>query len=237
MAILSVNIDHVATLREARRVGDPDLVNAALVCERAGAKGITVHLRQDQRHIKERDIHQLKQRIRTRLDIEVSCASQMIAKVAAVRPDLVTLVPERAEELTTEGGLDVLRRGKAVQKALGLLRKKKIKTALFIDPDLTQIKLSGKLGAGVVEINTGKYAEAGTARKRRAELAKIRAAIQFCHAFGLQVNAGHGLNYKNIQPVAKIEGIKEFNIGFHIIARSVLKGLPRAVAEMARLVR
>ena len=233
---LSVNIDHVATLRQARMAGDPDLVRTALLCERAGARGITVHLRQDRRHIQDKDLFLLRKKIRTRLDVEVSCAPAMIQIVLAVNPQLVTLVPERVEELTTEGGLDVIRQSSRIHHAMKLIHQKGIAVSLFVDPLPAQILASKKIGAEVVEINTGQYAETIDPRRRARELRSIREAVQLSLRLGLRVNAGHGLNYTNIRPITAIQGIDEFNIGFHIIARAVTVGIPQAVTEMVKRV-
>jgi len=237
VARLGVNIDHVATVRQARGVAEPDPVTAASLAELAGADGITVHLREDRRHIQDRDVELLRKTVKTRLNLEMAATDEMVGIALKLLPDCVTLVPEKREELTTEGGLDVVRYRSALKGQIELLRQGGITVSLFIDPDLEQIKASHRLGADCIEIHTGAYCEAHTAAARRSELAKIEVAIRAGRKLALGVNAGHGLNYQNVREVAALGGVEEFNIGHSIVSRAVLVGMERAVAEMAALVR
>lgn len=236
MARLGVNIDHVATLRQARGGTDPDPITAAVLVEMGGADGIVVHLREDRRHIQERDLRLLKEVAKTKLDLEMAATAEMIKIALQIRPDLVTLVPEKRLELTTEGGLDVIGHREELQKTIASLRDGGIGISLFIDPDLEQIKTAHKLHADYIEIHTGRYANAKTERDRRTEVESIQNAARFASKLGLGVNAGHGLNYINVRPLARISEIEEFNIGHSIVARAVLVGLERAVREMKQLV-
>jgi len=237
VAKLGVNIDHVATVRQARGVDEPDPVTAAALAELAGADGITVHLREDRRHIQDRDVYLLRRTVKTRLNLEMAATDEMVGIALKVRPDCVTMVPEKREELTTEGGLDVLRHRQVLSNAIDLLQDADILVSLFVAPDGEQIKEAHRLGADYIEIHTGAYCEARSAEAREAELGRIQEAIRLGNKLGLGVNAGHGLNYRNVQAVVALGGIDEFNIGHSIISRAVLVGLERAVREMGALVR
>jgi pyridoxine 5-phosphate synthase len=232
---LGVNIDHIATIREARRTSEPDPVAAAVIAELAGADGITVHLRGDRRHIQERDIRLLREVIKTRLNVEMAPTTEMIKLMGAVKPDQATLVPERREEVTTEGGLDVALNATHLSRSVTQMRDGGIPVSVFVDADLDQIKACQKIGANRLEINTGKYADAKTADLQDSEWEKIRNAAQLAQRLGFQVFAGHGLNYINVQRIVTIEEIEELNIGHNIIARASLVGLDRAVREMKAL--
>ena len=236
MARLGVNIDHVATLRQARGGTDPDPLTAAILVELAGADGLVVHLREDRRHIQDRDLTMLREIVRTKLDLEMA-ADDAMAKIAlSVKPDLVTLVPERRQELTTEGGLDVANHRDRIQKIVDLLRDGGIPTSLFVEPSLDQIKAAHKIGAAYVELHTGRYANAKRSKEEDEEFEAITQAAKLAYKLGLGVNAGHGLTYKNVKRLAKLSEIVEFNIGHSIIARSVMVGLVQAVREMKELV-
>ena len=237
VAKLGVNVDHVATVRQARGVSEPDPVTAAALAELAGADSITVHLREDRRHIQDRDVEILRRTIKTRLNLEMAATEEMVGIALKILPDAVTLVPEKREELTTEGGLDVSLHRNLIKKQTDLLRQGGILVSLFVDPDLEQIRMSHRVGADCIEIHTGSYCEARSAELRRAELDKIETAIRAARKLGLGVNAGHGLNYQNIRDVVSLGGIEEFNIGHSIVSRAVLVGMERAVREMAALVR
>jgi pyridoxine 5-phosphate synthase len=236
MARLGVNVDHVATIRQARRGTEPDPVTAAALCELAGAEGITVHLREDRRHIQDRDLHLLRQTVQTSLNLEMAATDEMVGIALQVMPDCVTLVPEKRQELTTEGGLDVLGQSAVLSSAIGRLRQAGIKVSLFVDPDLAQIRESARLAADCIEIHTGTYC-AAHGQAQVAELAKIATAITAGKEQGLLIHAGHGLNYVNIRAVVALGGIEEFNIGHSIIARAVMVGMDRAVREMVALLR
>ncbi len=231
---LGVNIDHIATIREARKAREPEPVAAALLAELAGAHGITVHLRGDRRHIKERDIELLRQVVSTKLNIEMAATPEMTRIAARVRPDQVTLVPEKPRELTTQGGLDVVANRRSVAGAVRRLRAAGIHVSIFIDPDPGQVKAARAVGAEAIEINTGAYADAAPSA-RPARLEAVRAAAQAAASQGLEVLAGHGLTYVNVHPIVGIGEIVELNIGHSIIARAALVGLERAVREMAAL--
>lgn len=235
MPKLNVNIDHVATLRQARGGNEPDPVLAAYLSELAGAQGIVAHLREDRRHVQERDLRSLRQTVKTRLNMEMAPTDEMVEIACDVKPDMVTLVPEKREELTTEGGLDVEKNLKAVSESVKALRKNGLFVSLFIDPDPAQIKASKKTGAEMVEIHTGAYAEADAESHRARELKKIQKAAKKASDLGFRVAAGHGLNYINVGPVAGIKEIEELNIGHSIISRSVIVGVERAVREMSEL--
>ncbi len=236
MARLGVNIDHVATLRQARGGTDPDPLTAAILVELAGADGLVVHLREDRRHIQDRDLTMLREIVRTKLDLEMA-ADDAMAKIAlSVKPDLVTLVPERRQELTTEGGLDVANHRERIQKIVDLLRDGGIPTSLFIEPSLDQIKAAHKIGAAYVELHTGRYANAKRSKEEDEEFEALTQAAKLAYKLGLGVNAGHGLTSKNVKRLAKLPEIVEFNIGHSIIARSVMVGLVQAVREMKELV-
>jgi pyridoxine 5-phosphate synthase len=235
MPKLQVNIDHVATLRQARRETFPDPIEWALRAEKAGAQGITAHLRKDRRHIQDEDVRELKRRIATRLNLELSLDEEMVAHALKIRPDAACLVPENRAEITTEGGLDVVAELARVRAVTGKLRKRGAEVSLFVDPDLDQIEASAQSGAEFVELHTGTYARAEGARKRR-ELARLILAAERAHACGLRVNAGHGLDYENVKPIAALPWVEELNIGFAIVARSVFTGVDESVRAMARLV-
>jgi pyridoxine 5-phosphate synthase len=237
MARLGVNIDHVATLRQARGGKDPDPLAAAVLAELAGADGLVVHLREDRRHIQDRDLTLLREIVSTKLDLEMA-ADETMAKLALnVKPDLVTLVPERRQELTTEGGLDVAAHKDKIQRIIDLLRDGGIPTSLFIEPNLDQIKAAHKVGAAYVELHTGRYANARKSKDEDEEFDALTQAAKLAYKFGLGVNAGHGLNYKNVRRLARIPEIVEYNIGHSIVARAVLVGLEQAVREMRELLR
>ncbi|MFM7250907.1 MAG: pyridoxine 5'-phosphate synthase [Planctomycetaceae bacterium] len=235
MASLGVNIDHVATIRQARRTVEPDPVWAAALAELGGADAITVHLREDRRHIQDRDLEVLRRTVQVKLNLEGSIDAEMVAIACRVRPDQVTLVPERREEVTTEGGLDLLSRRQAVATAVGRLRDAGIPVSLFIDPTPAAIDAARGLGVEAVELHTGAYADAAAA-DRAARLADLASAGARARAAGLVLNAGHGLTYRNVVPVARIEGMHELNIGHSIVSRAVLVGFSQAVREMKALV-
>ena len=235
MAKLGVNIDHVATIRQARGGTEPDPVAAAAVAELAGADGITVHLREDRRHIQDRDVKILRSTVQTHLNLEMAATDEMVEIALQVVPDYVTLVPEKRQELTTEGGLDVVQNIQHLTRQIGRLQQAGIAVSLFVDPDLEQLEASARVKSDYVEIHTGSYCEA-KGQDQVVELGKIEAAVKAGSKLGLRVNAGHGLNYRNIRPLLAIGGIEEYNIGHSIISRAVLVGLDRAVREMAYLV-
>jgi pyridoxine 5-phosphate synthase len=236
MVKLCVNIDHIATVRQARLAAEPDPVYAAAICESAGADGITVHLREDRRHIQDRDVYLLRKTVKTKLNLEMSIADDIVNIALEVKPDMVTLVPEKRKELTTEGGLDIIANKTAVKKVIARLQAKGIITSLFIDPDLDQIKVAKVLKTDYVELHTGAYAEAKDEKKKARELSKLENAASCVLNNGLRLNAGHGLDYRNVVSVAKITGVEDLNIGYSIIARAVLVGLEQAVREMKALV-
>lgn len=235
MPKLGVNIDHVATLRQARRATEPEPVFAALICEASGADGIVAHLREDRRHIRDNDIFILRKVIKTKLNLEMSIASEIVNIACKVRPDQATLVPEKRQELTTEGGLDVAVNFKRIKTAIEKLEDYGINVSLFIDPDKKQIEASEKIGVGMIELHTGRYADAKSAKEEDGYFKELQTAAVLALDKGLIVNAGHGLNYYNAARVAKIKGIEELNIGYSIICRAVLVGLSRAVKEMKEL--
>lgn len=232
MPKLGVNIDHVATLREVRHGTEPDPAFAALICQAAGADSIVVHLREDRRHIKERDLSILKKVIKLPLNLEMSIAAQIVEIACKIKPDQATLVPEKRQELTTEGGLDVAKNLKKVKQVVEILEKKGIAVSLFIDPGKKQIDAAKKSGARIIELHTGRYADAVNKTKEEKHFKEISTSVRYAQKRGLVVNAGHGLNYYNVSRIAKIKGIEELNIGYSIICRSVLVGLDRAVKEM-----
>ena len=237
MARLGVNIDHVATLRQARGGNEPDPAAAAAMAELAGADGITIHLREDRRHIQDRDLKILRQTVQTRLNLEMAATAEMVAIALSVKPEACTLVPEKRAELTTEGGLDVRIHHEALKLAIEKLQQGGIVVSLFIDPDPDQIKAANKVGADYIEIHTGAYAGAANWKQEEQELIKIENAVKLARKLDLCVNAGHGLNYINVKKVAAIGGIEEFNIGHSIMSRAILVGLDRAVRDMSELVR
>jgi pyridoxine 5-phosphate synthase len=237
MTKLGVNIDHVATIRQARRAGFPDIVEAAGACERAGAAGITVHLREDRRHIQDSDVVLLRNSLKTKLNLEMSAAPEIVKFALKIIPDAVCIVPEKRLELTTEGGLDVSGQMENLRRVARSLREKGIQVSLFIDPEEKQIKASKAIGADCVELHTGKYADNfENAEVRDKELRRLRDSAEMALGLGLVLNAGHGLDYKNVKPVAEIKGMNELNIGFSIIARAVFVGLEAAVKEMKELI-
>ena len=233
---LGVNIDHVATLRQVRRGRYPDPVHAALAAETAGADGITLHLREDRRHIQERDVRTLRGLLQSRMNLELAVTDEMLTIAADVRPADCCFVPERRAELTTEGGLDVAAQLPRMRDAAARLGQVGVRVALFIDPDREQIEAARESGAPVVELHTGAYAQAGGARQA-TELERLRAGARLAAGLGLEVHAGHGLNYRNVQPVAAIREIVELNIGHALIAHALFAGLPAAVREMKALMR
>ena len=233
---LAVNIDHVATVREARKAREPEPITAAVLAELAGAEGITVHLRSDRRHIKERDLEMLRQVVATKLNVEMAATAEMAAIAARVKPEQVTLVPERPNELTTEGGLDVAAHARTVSETANRLHEAGIRVSIFIDPDARQVTASQEVGADAIEINTGAYSSAGVV-DRAGCLEHVRLAAHEARRAKLEVLAGHGLSYVNVRPIAAIPEIVELNIGHSIIARAVLVGLDRAVREMMALLK
>lgn len=233
--LLGVNIDHVATLRQARHTRYPDPVEAVYAAENGGADGITLHLREDRRHIQERDIEIIKSVLLTRLNLEMAVTDTMIAYAANIKPEHCCFVPEKREELTTEGGLDVIAQEAKIREATAHLKKLGAEISLFIDPDIKQIEAVVRCGAPVIEIHTGAYADAKSVDERHNELKRIIKAVEFAHQAGLIVNAGHGLNYQNTQAIAAIPQINELNIGHAIVARAIFMGLEAAVREMKRI--
>ncbi len=233
--LLGVNVDHIATLRQARGTNYPDPVYAASVAEHAGADGITVHLREDRRHIQDRDIHVLKQTLHTRMNLEMAVTDEMLDIACDVKPVFCCLVPEKRAELTTEGGLDVAGQQEKINAAVARLADAGIQTSLFIDADKNQIDAALESKATYIEIHTGQYADAANEDEQQAELERLIAGIEYAHSLGLKVNAGHGLNYFNVKPIAAIPEIIELNIGHAIIARAVIDGLDKAIRDMKRL--
>jgi len=236
MPKLGVNIDHVASIRELRRGIEPEPAFAALICEAAGADSIVVHLREDRRHIKEKDLHVLRKVIRTRLNLEMSIASEIVDIACKVRPDQATLVPERRQELTTEGGLDVASNLLKIKEICSRLKKQGIAVSLFIDPNKRQIDASKKAGVKIIELHTGRYSDAKDKKEENKYFKELEEAARYAMNKGLTVNAGHGLNYENVTRIAKIKRIEELNIGYSIICRAVFTGLHRAVREMKQLI-
>ena len=233
--LLGVNIDHIATVRNARGTNYPDPVQAAFIAEQAGADGITVHLREDRRHITDRDVRILRDTIQTRMNLEMAVTDEMIGIACDIQPHFCCLVPEKRQEVTTEGGLDVAGQQEKMNAAVRLLKDAGILVSLFIDADHRQIEAAVATGAPYIEIHTGAYAEAPEGLARDAELARIRHAATFAASLGLKVNAGHGLTYHNVLPIAALPEMHELNIGHAIIGRAVMTGLKEAVAEMKRL--
>ncbi len=234
--LLGVNIDHVATIRQARGTRYPEPIQAALVAEQAGADAITLHLREDRRHIQDRDVRMLIDILQTRMNLEMAATQEMLGIAREVRPADCCLVPERREELTTEGGLDAAAQVDYLRDYCGELAEAGVRVSLFIDADERQLEAAAEIGAPVVEIHTGHYADARDPDRRQAELARIAHAALYGRRMGLQVNAGHGLDYHNVQAVAAIEGLREFNIGHSIVARALFSGFAEAVREMKRLI-
>lgn len=234
---LAVNIDHIATVRNARGGRIPDPVEAAKIAERAGAEGIVCHLREDRRHIRDEDVKALRRIVKTKLDLEMAATPEIIAIALDVKPELVTLVPEKRDELTTEGGLDVFRLRKTLKRVIKQFHENRILVSLFIDPDPVQIETAMEIEADFIELHTGEYANATRPRIIKKEFTKIREMASFAHKLGLKVNAGHGLDYQNIIPITRIKEIEEVSIGYAIIVRSLFVGFESAVREMVRLVK
>ena len=235
MASLGVNIDHIANVREARRTVEPDPVPMALLAELGGTDGITVHLREDRRHIQDRDVRLLRQTVRSRLNLEMAATAEMVAIALEIKPDMVTLVPERREEVTTEGGLDVAGQRSQLSAVVEQLQSNEIPVSLFVDPDAEQLQACRDSGARWVELHTGAYAEAAWTEQPQ-ELARIIEGCATARSLGLRVNAGHGLTYQNVEPIAAIEGMEELNIGHTIVARALVVGLEQAVRDMKALI-
>lgn len=237
MAKLGVNIDHVATLRQARMTCVPDPIEAAALCEKAGCDSIVCHLREDRRHINDEDVARLRKAVRTRLNLEMSTTSQIVRIACRMRPDQATLVPEKRREVTTEGGLDVSRGLSVIKKVVSKLADSGIETSLFVDPSKKQIDASLCVGARIIELHTGEYASAVSSSARLKKLSILKEAARYALSRGLEVNAGHGLDYANVRAVGSIKGINELNIGHSIISRSVFVGMEKAVREMLELIR
>jgi pyridoxine 5-phosphate synthase len=237
MVRLGVNIDHVATLREARRGKEPDPVTAASCCVHAGADSIVAHLREDRRHIKERDVYSLKRTIPIRLNLEMSINPGIVAIACRLKPDQATLVPEKRKELTTEGGLDIVTHRVKIALVVERLKRNRIEPSLFIDPQRNQIDAAARIGASLIELHTGRYADAASKQARLARLAQIKAAARYGSTLGLRVCAGHGLDYRNVQPIARIREIEELNIGYSIVCHALFVGMDNAVREMKTLIR
>ncbi|HLA85982.1 MAG TPA: pyridoxine 5'-phosphate synthase [Thermoguttaceae bacterium] len=236
MALLGVNIDHVATVRQARRTNEPDPVWAAALAELGGADGITIHLREDRRHIQDRDLMVLRETVAVKFNLEMACADEIVEIACRVQPRQATIVPERREEVTTEGGLDVLGNRDRVAHVIQRLREVGVVVSLFLAPDLAQILAAGELGADAVELHTGQYALAAPGEGQEKELQTLKKAAAVVLREGMTLHAGHGLTYRNARPIAAIVGMSELNIGHSIIARSIMVGLTEAVREMKRLI-
>jgi pyridoxine 5-phosphate synthase len=236
MIRLGVNVDHVATVRQARRAQVPDPVEAALLAEKAGADGITVHLREDRRHIQERDVELLRERLKTKLNLEMAVMPTMVAFAETLRPVDACFVPEKREELTTEGGLDIVAHRRKIQDSVKRLQDRGIHVSLFVDPEEKQIETSKEVGADAVEVHTGTYCNAAGG-EREKERRTVASAVSLAHRLGLEVHAGHGLDYENVLPIAGIHEIVELNIGHSIIARAVVVGIEQAVREMKALLK
>ncbi len=236
MPKLGVNIDHIATLRQARRGLEPDPVFAAQICAKAGAESIVAHLREDRRHMQDKDIYALRRIVKGRFNLEMSLNEQIIQIALKIKPDQVTLVPERRQEITTEGGLDVIRHFERIKKAVCLLQRRRIEVSLFIDPQKEQIEKTLATGAKIIELHTGQYALAKTKESKEREFQRIRRMTEYAFIFDLTVNAGHGLNYENTKAIARIPKINELNIGHSIISRAVFVGLEKAVREMKQII-
>lgn len=237
---LGVNIDHIATIREARKIREPDPVAAAVLAELAGCHGITAHLREDRRHIQDRDIRLLRGMVTTHLNMEMAPSPEMVQFALDLHPDMATLVPENRLEITTEGGLNVAAKAEELSKAIAKLKQNDILVSVFIDPESSQVKAAKKVGADFVEFHTGKYSNAydmGDSREVESELSAIQDMTLLAHKYGLRINAGHGLNYRNVGPIAAIPHIEELNIGHSIIGRAALVGMDRAVKEMLEAIR
>jgi len=236
MIALHINIDHVATVRQARQISEPDPVTAAGLVELAGADGITIHLREDRRHIIDRDVRILRETIQTRMNLEMAATAEMFAIALDIRPDIVTLVPEKREEVTTEGGLDIAGAAEIMHKGIAQLRGAGIRVSLFIDPDADQIKASQKAGADDVELHTGCYANAENSEELDREYQRLVSAAELANQEKLQVNAGHGLNYINTQRICGLPHLCELNIGHSIVSRAIFVGISQAVQEMREII-
>jgi pyridoxine 5-phosphate synthase len=234
---LLINIDHIATLRNARGGFNPDPLAAGRICLRAGADGIVCHLREDRRHIRDDDVKRLRKHLRSKLDLEMAATEEIVSIALKTKPDLVTLVPERRKELTTEGGLDVVRKRRTLKRIIMRFHEAGIPVSLFVDPDEAQVEASEHVGADIIEIHTGEYADASTPRKRKKELKRIRHAAEEGAARGLRIHAGHGLDYKNTRAIVALPQMREVSIGYAIIARAIDVGLYTAVKDMASLIR
>lgn len=237
MARLAVNVDHVATVRQARGITEPDPVIAAGMAELAGAVGIICHLREDRRHIQDRDVILLRQVVKTKLNLEMAATPEMVRIARRIRPDLVTLVPEKREELTTEGGLDVKAKARFYKQAIRRLQQKGVEVSLFVDPDPMQIQVSAEIGADIVEIHTGHYAEARSESEARKQFDRLERAVETAAGLDLGISAGHGLNYVNVQRFKRLPEVEEYSIGHSIVARAVYVGFDQAVREMVELVK
>ncbi len=237
MPQLAINIDHVATIRQARGITQPDPVLAAGICELAGAQGIVVHLREDRRHIQDRDIQLLRQTIKTKMNLEMAAVKEIIGIALDIKPDMITLVPEKRKELTTEGGLDVIKNEKKLTKTIARMKKASIPVSIFIDPDAAQIEAAADIGATFVELHTGRYCDAPTARQRENEFRLIEQSAELAFESGLRVNAGHGLDYLTTARIAALPTIEELSIGHAVISRAIFVGLDQAVREMLAIVR
>ncbi len=237
MVRLGVNVDHVATVREARKGELPDPVAAAIVAEMAGVDGIVCHLREDRRHIRDKDVYLLKELVKTHLNLEMAATEEMVKIATEVTPDMVTLVPERREEITTEGGLDVEGQFEWIEEVVGQLHNHNVVVSLFIDPEIEQVKASARCGADYIELHTGPYANAEDLSATADELERLRSMAMAAAKLGLGVSAGHGLNYHNVRDILDIEQIEELNIGHSIVARAVMVGMERAVREMLDIIR
>jgi pyridoxine 5-phosphate synthase len=233
---LAINIDHIATLRNARGGSDPDPVQAALLCEEVGAAGIVCHLREDRRHIKDDDVRRLRASVKKKLDLEMAATEEIIGIAITTKPDLVTLVPEKRQELTTEGGLDIVTQKKYFSGVVERFGQYKIPISLFIDPVEAQVRASAEIGTDMIELHTGEYAEAASKQEVQKQLLRIQKAAALGRSLGLGVNAGHGLDYSNIQPIAAIQDIEEVSIGHAVIARALSVGLGSAVRELLQLI-
>lgn len=235
MIFLGINIDHVATLRQARGTRYPSPVQAALLAESAGADAITLHLREDRRHIQDRDVEILRELLQTRMNLEMAVTDEMIAIALRLKPQDVCLVPEKREELTTEGGLDIVSHMEKISRACSVFKDAGIRVSLFINPEKAQLDAAKKAGAPVVEIHTGAFADAASAKAEQQELVRISEAVAYGNQLGLQVNAGHGLHYHNVQKIAGLPGVRELNIGHAIVAHALFVGWESAVREMKSL--
>ena len=235
MLELGVNIDHIATIRQARRTVEPDPVWAAALAELGGADCITIHLREDRRHIQDRDVNLLRETVRCKLNLEMACAEEIINIACKIRPDQITLVPERREEITTEGGLDVVSQTETIKTAVKRLQGRGIFVSLFLDPDTRQIESGIQTGCEAIELHTGCYAGAETEKERNAELLRLQSTAKMIHEAGIRLHGGHGLTYHNVLPIASLSHMRELNIGHSIVSRAVMVGMKEAVAEMKRL--